>query len=209
MKQLSGTDAGAIYVYSNLRQKFRLRATYGMSEEMIGAIGQQTIRLGDGPIGEAAVLRKPVQVADLREGALSPAMNVVYGAGYRALLSIPLIRLNRGQQRERGFSWWPWRERSSGQLIGLIGLNAAEIDGEPAVEVGWSVRRARWGEGFAVEAARASLDWGFERCDLDEIVSFTMVTNERSRRVMDKLGLEYVRDFDRIGLPHVLYRARR
>ena len=36
-----------------------------------------------------------------------------------------------------------------------------------------------------------------------------MVTNERSRRVMEKLGLEYVRDFDRIGLPHVLYRARR
>lgn len=113
------------------------------------------------------------------------------------------------QQRERGFSWWPWRERSSDQLIGLIGLNAAEIDGEPVVEVGWSVRRARWGEGFAVEAARASLDWGFERCGLDEIVSFTMVTNERSRRVMEKLGLEYVRDFDRIGLPHVLYRARR
>jgi RimJ/RimL family protein N-acetyltransferase len=111
-------------------------------------------------------------------------------------------------QRERGFAWWPWRERSSGELIGLIGLNAAEIDGEPVVEVGWSVRPARWGEGFAVEAARASLDWGFGRCGLDEIVSFTMVTNERSRRVMEKLGLEFVRDFERAGLPHVLYRAR-
>jgi RimJ/RimL family protein N-acetyltransferase len=113
------------------------------------------------------------------------------------------------QQRERGFSWWPWRERSSAELVGLIGLNAAEIEGEPVVEVGWSVRPARWGAGFAVEAARASLDWGFDRCGLDEIVSFTMVENERSRRVMEKLGLEYVRDFDRIGLPHVLYRARR
>jgi [ribosomal protein S5]-alanine N-acetyltransferase len=111
------------------------------------------------------------------------------------------------QQTERGFSWWPWRERTSGELVGLIGLNAAEIDGVPVVEVGWSVRSSRWGEGFAVEAARASLDWGFERCGLEEIVSFTMVENERSRRVMEKLGLEYVRDFDRLGLPHVLYRA--
>jgi signal transduction histidine kinase len=94
--QLSGTDAGAIYVFSNQRQKFRLRATYGMSAEMIEAIGQQTIRLGDGPIGEAAVVRKPVQAADLREEELSsPALSVVYGAGYRALLAIPLMRLDR------------------------------------------------------------------------------------------------------------------
>jgi GAF domain-containing protein len=93
--QLSGTDAGAIYVFSNQRQKFRLRATYGMSEEMIEAIGQQTIRLGDGPIGEAAVARRPVQAADLREEGLSPNLSVVYGAGYRALLAIPLMRLDR------------------------------------------------------------------------------------------------------------------
>jgi signal transduction histidine kinase len=92
--QLSDTDAGAIYVFSNLRQKFRLRATYGMSQEIIEAIGQQTIRLGDGPIGKAAASRKPAQVEDLREEGLSPVLSVMYGAGYRALLAIPLIRLD-------------------------------------------------------------------------------------------------------------------
>ena len=49
--QLSTTDAGAIYVFSKLRQKFRLRATYGMSEELIEAIGQQSIGLGESYIG--------------------------------------------------------------------------------------------------------------------------------------------------------------
>jgi RimJ/RimL family protein N-acetyltransferase len=113
------------------------------------------------------------------------------------------------QQRERGFSWWPWRERAGGELVGMIGLNAAEIEGEPVVEVGWSVRPARWGEGFAVEAARASIDWGFQRCGLERIVSFTRVDNRRSQRVMEKLGMEYLLEFERAGLPQVLYRVRR
>jgi RimJ/RimL family protein N-acetyltransferase len=77
------------------------------------------------------------------------------------------------------------------------------------VEVGWSIAPARWGEGLAPEAARAALDWGFERADLAEIVSFTMVENLASQRVMQKLGLEYVRDFQRQGFPHVLYAIER
>ena len=120
-----------------------------------------------------------------------------------------MLERYRDQLARRGFTWWPWRERSSDELVGLVGLNAAEVEGEPVVEVGWSIVPTRWGEGLATEAGRASLDWGFERCALDEVVSFTMVDNERSRRVMEKLGLEYVREFDHLGLPHVLYRARR
>jgi GAF domain-containing protein len=52
--QLSRTDAGAIYVYSNLRKKFRLRATYGMSDEFVEAMRSQTVRLGETVLGEAA-----------------------------------------------------------------------------------------------------------------------------------------------------------
>ncbi len=77
------------------------------------------------------------------------------------------------------------------------------------IEVGWSVTPARWGEGLATEAAAASLAWGFDVCELDEIVSFTMPRNTASRRVMEKLGMAYVRDFDREGLTQVLYRRRR
>jgi RimJ/RimL family protein N-acetyltransferase len=109
------------------------------------------------------------------------------------------------QQRDRGYTWWPWRERSSGELVAMVGLNDAEVEGEPVVEVGWSVAPARWGEGLAVEAAGASLEWGFGQCALKRIVSFTMVDNHRSRRVMKKLGMTFEREFARQGLPHVLY----
>src|SRR5215204_3843950 len=65
--QLSTTDAGAIYVFSKLRQKFRLRATYRMSDELIEAIGQQSIGLGESYIGDATQRRKALQVSDLAD----------------------------------------------------------------------------------------------------------------------------------------------
>src|SRR5215216_1501547 len=65
--QLSATDAGAIYVFSKLRQKFRLRATYGMSEELIEAIGQQSIGVGESYIGDATQRREALQVPDLAD----------------------------------------------------------------------------------------------------------------------------------------------
>ena len=70
--QLSGTDAGSIYVFSNTRQQFRLRATYGMSEEVIAALSSQRIGLDDPGIGDAARKREPVQMLDLGEGQLLP-----------------------------------------------------------------------------------------------------------------------------------------
>src|SRR4051794_4109551 len=66
--QLSATDAGAIYVFSKLRQKFRLRATYGMSEELIEAIGKQAIGLGESYIGGATQRREPLQVPAPKDG---------------------------------------------------------------------------------------------------------------------------------------------
>ena len=81
------------------------------------------------------------------------------------------------QAAETGYCLWWWRERSSGELVGYVGLNRDEVEGEPVVEVGWSIAPARWGEGFAPEAARAAVAWGFERCGLERIVSFTLPEN--------------------------------
>ncbi|CAN5623261.1 hypothetical protein BH10ACT11_BH10ACT11_13400 [soil metagenome] len=100
--------------------------------------------------------------------------------------------------------WW-WREKASGSLVAQVGVHATDVEGEPAVEVGWSVDPERWGEGFAVEAAEAAIAWGFEVAGLERIVSFTMPSNQASRRVMEKLGMSYVRDFERASREHVLY----
>jgi [ribosomal protein S5]-alanine N-acetyltransferase len=77
------------------------------------------------------------------------------------------------------------------------------------VEVGWSIAPERWGEGLATEAGRASLGWGFDIAGLDRVVSYTLRDNLASRRVMDKLGLAYARDFPRRGFDQVLYQLTR
>ena len=93
--QLSGTEAGAIYVFSNRRQKFRLRATCGMSPELIAEIGKQVFRLGDNYLGVAAREGRPLQIADLADEAPNAVQEMVLRAGYRALLVVPLIRRER------------------------------------------------------------------------------------------------------------------
>jgi [ribosomal protein S5]-alanine N-acetyltransferase len=119
------------------------------------------------------------------------------------------LRIQAAQCARDGYTLWMWRELASGDLVGQIGLQPADVEGEHVIEVGWSVAPERWGEGFATDAARVSLEWGFERAGLREIASFAMVDNAPSLRVMEKLGMTYERDFPRAGVPHALYRLRR
>ena len=93
--QLSATEAGAIYVFSKLRQKFRLRATYGMSGAMIAEIRKQGVGLGESYIGKATQSGEAVQVPDLVTEPASPIRDLVLNAGYRALLVVPLLRPGR------------------------------------------------------------------------------------------------------------------
>jgi signal transduction histidine kinase len=93
--QLSATEAGAIYVFSNGRQEFRLRATYGMSDDLIATIKSQKIRAGETPVGQAAAKREPLQIPDLRDQPRAYVQDIILAAGYRALLVVPLLRPDR------------------------------------------------------------------------------------------------------------------
>jgi two-component system, NtrC family, sensor kinase len=90
--QLSHTDAGAIYVFDDGREEFRLHATYGMSETMIEAITDLRIGLGDSNIGSAAIRRTPIQVPDIRNEPASPANEIILREGYLSILIVPLLR---------------------------------------------------------------------------------------------------------------------
>jgi RimJ/RimL family protein N-acetyltransferase len=118
---------------------------------------------------------------------------------------------------ERGLGLFAVEVRSSGAFAGFVGLWPATFDAPftPAIEVGWRLAREHWGYGYATEAADAVLADGFERLQLDEVVSFTAVINQRSQRVMQRLGMTHdpADDFDHPALPeghrlrrHVLYR---
>jgi len=90
--QLCNTGAGAIYGYDEWTQEFRLRATYGMDQDLIDALAQHHIGFDEPSVALAFAQREPVQIADLKEEARSELNDVILGAGYRARLMAPLLR---------------------------------------------------------------------------------------------------------------------
>jgi len=119
-----------------------------------------------------------------------------------------------------GFGFWAVEAPGVSPFVGFVGLSIPSFEAHftPAVEVGWRLARAHWGHGYASEAARAATGFGFDELALDEIVSFAVPANFRSRRVMVRLGMTHdpADDFDHPGQPegsayrrHVLYRLAR
>src|SRR5262249_12832325 len=78
-----------------------------------------------------------------------------------------------------------------GPFVGVVGLASVAYEAHftPAVEIAWRLDRAHWGRGYATEAARAALDYGFGELGLDQIVAITVPINWRSRRVMERIGM--------------------
>ena len=118
---------------------------------------------------------------------------------------------------QRGFGLWALEVARTGMFVGCTGLAvpAFEAPFGPAVEVGWRLAPAAWGQGYATEAAHAALRFGFDAAGLTEIISFTAQSNARSRAVMRRLGMAHdpTEDFDHPVLPsghplrrHVRYR---
>jgi signal transduction histidine kinase len=93
--QLSRADAGAIYVLDEAGREFEIRATHGMTEAMIAALRDQHLSVSERTIALAVAQRAPVQVPDLLDEALTPTLEIVVHAGYRALLIVPLLRPDR------------------------------------------------------------------------------------------------------------------
>jgi ribosomal-protein-alanine N-acetyltransferase len=119
--------------------------------------------------------------------------------------ALEIVERQAAQCAETGYCLWWWRDRATGDLVGYVGLDRTEVEGEPEIEVGWSIAPRRWGQGLAPEAGSACLDWAFDVAGLDRVVSYTLHDNRASRRVMEKLGFRYSRDFIRKGFEQVLY----
>lgn len=92
-----------------------------------------------------------------------------------------------GHWELRGFGLWAVEELDSGDLVGRIGVHRPE--GWPGLEVGWLVARRRWGRGYAIEAARASLEWARDELGAEHLISLIADDNSRSERVAKKLGM--------------------
>ena len=106
-----------------------------------------------------------------------------------------------------GFGPWIARQSISTRFVGITGLLRIVIEEVAEVHVGYVLAREFWGQGLATEMARASAHVGLSTLDLPSLVSFTLPTNLASRRVMEKVGFSFERNFtDKKGVPQVLYR---
>ncbi|MDE1460964.1 GNAT family N-acetyltransferase [Spartinivicinus poritis] len=92
---------------------------------------------------------------------------------------------------KRGWGLWAVELKDTAQFIGFVGLHQpeAELPFTPCVEIGWRLAKAYWGVGYATEAAQAALQFAFDTLNLNEVVSFTSVTNKQSQAVMQRLGM--------------------
>ncbi len=160
---------------------------------------------------------------------LAPFAAVNADPAVTEFLSAPLTRAEsdafvarmRVRWAEDGFGLWAVERLEDGAFLGFTGLARPVWAPEPVPEVGWRLARGAWGRGYPTEAATEALRFGFEDLGLAEIVSHTTVSNARSRRVMQKLGMarrdpaapfDFIHDRLPEGhpmRPHVTYRLRR
>ena len=105
-------------------------------------------------------------------------------------------------QEERGFTFWVVERKADRELLGFCGLKIADDAGSPvegALEIGWRLREDAWGQGYAREAAAASLDHAFGPLAADRVVALTVEGNSASWGLMERLGMIRRPDLDYEG----------
>ena len=122
----------------------------------------------------------------------------------------------KGLIAKRGWGFWAVEELKTEKFIGFVGLHEPTYDlpVTPCVEIGWRLAKEYWGKGYATEASNISLDFAFNKLNLDKIYSFTSVANIKSRAVMERIGMVNInKNFEHPNIPkghvlreHVLYR---
>ncbi len=135
---------------------------------------------------------------------LDPQVSDWLGGPFTAEEALARIERNEAALAQHGYGRMAMERREDGRLIGYCGLMpiADDLPFDGGFEVGWSLARTGWGQGYASEAARAVFADGFTRLGVSEILAFTGEKNLRSQAVAGRLGMvrQPQRDFDHPGL---------
>lgn len=117
--------------------------------------------------------------------------------------------------QEKGYGIWAVELKESKKFIGFIGLLTIrmDVDFQDSTEIGWRLDYPFWKKGYAVEGAKACLNYAFHTLQLSEVYSFTAVLNKDSEKVMQRIGMSKVKEFNHPKLEtdhplrrHVLYK---
>lgn len=121
--------------------------------------------------------------------------------------------------KEKKYGLWAVEVLGVAPFIGFVGLHYQDFPGTftPCIEIGWRLAYEHWGKGYAFEAASKVMQYSFQTLKLRELVSFTTAKNQRSRKLMERLGMTRRTEdnFEHPKLPgghplrpHVLYRLK-
>jgi signal transduction histidine kinase len=200
--QLAGADGCAIYEYDDATEAFHIRATHNLDPGLVGTLRASPLRKGEGAIGRAAETREPTQVADIAvpDAYQSHIRETLLDAGYRALLSVPLLR--------------------EGEIIGSLSLNrrrpgefpaeAVEVLKTFATQSALAIQNARLFREIADKSAQLEAasrhkseflaNMSHElRTPLNAIIGFSEVLNERMFGELNEKQEEYLRDIHASG----------
>jgi RimJ/RimL family protein N-acetyltransferase len=99
-----------------------------------------------------------------------------------------------GHPKHPGLGLWATIHKETGKFIGRCGLLPWTIDGQPEVEVAYTIAQDYWGQGLATEAAEGILQYGFEKLGLARLICLIDAENIASQRVAEKIGMSFERE---------------
>jgi len=124
-------------------------------------------------------------------------------------------------EEKNGFCFWAIERRDDTAFLGFCGLKIADLADAPVageIEIGWRLREEDWGQGYAREAAQATLRWAWARLEAPRVIAMTVPANRRSWGLMERIGMRRRTelDFDHPLFPdshplrrHIVYAAER
>ena len=162
------------------------------------------------PLTSDRLLLRPFEPEDV------PAAHVIYrdpevmrwvgtGPVSRAEQTAAMLAGYIAHQRRHGFSFWAVIEQSTGTLIGDAGLYARAEH----VELGYTLGRSHWGQGYGTEAAAACVHGAFDGLELEELSALVRPENAASLAVVGKLGFAEAGRIYAHGAPHIVFRLSR
>jgi ribosomal-protein-alanine N-acetyltransferase len=123
--------------------------------------------------------------------------------------AVQWIERNLRRYREHGYGLFAVTLKNGADVIGDCGVIRQEVEGETLLEVGYHLRRDKWGNGYATEAARACVGLAFHTYGAGKVISLIRPENMPSRRVAERNGMKLERQVVHFGLPHLVYAMKR
>lgn len=132
--------------------------------------------------------------------------------------TVEMVNRIRLHFKNHGYGLFAVEKRETKEFIGFTGFSIPVFKSffTPCIEIGWRFKKEEWNKGYATEAARSCITYGFEKLGLDKIVSFTAAINSRSENVMKRTGMKKAGEFNHpkvdINSPlcrHLLYEIKK